>query len=61
MNAPCYNCSGRTVACHDNCPRYQTYKNDRGVIQSNRKNSNFLQSYFSDTIHKSEKLRRQHA
>lgn len=61
MKAPCLNCPDRYSGCHDACEKYQTYKAHRQSISDARKRVNFIDEYFSDTVKKAEKLRRQHA
>jgi hypothetical protein len=61
MNAPCFNCPDRCTGCHDTCEKYQAYKAHRQSISDARARRNYLDEYFSKTVKKAEKLRRQHA
>lgn len=61
MNIPCHNCPDRKLHCHDQCERYQQYKNNREVIVRNRIQFNFIDGYFNDTVKRAEKIGRQHA
>jgi hypothetical protein len=61
MQAPCYKCTERSPACHDECSKYQAYKDHRQGINNARARQNFLQDYFRDTINKAEKQRKLHA
>jgi hypothetical protein len=61
MQPPYFNCLERNLQCHDKCRQYQAYKTERQTVSDARKQFNFIDNYFSDTIKRSVKIRRQHA
>ena len=59
-NAPCQNCSDRSITCHDGCGKYKDYQSRNQMVNEARKQANFIHEYFQNAVDRSMKIRRVH-
>lgn len=51
MNSPCQNCPERRLVCHDRCPAYMAYHEERIVIQQKRREASEFHVYMRKTVY----------
>lgn len=62
VQAPCHDCTERTVGCHSTCEKYAKYKKDRNNLRHELKKKVYeerdMDSYVIDSVYRAQRNRK---